>query len=164
MKSLIENTRQLGRELSAEKGPFSLFALLLREDAPGKWDLVVSAPWVGADRGTALRLVSAKVKQDLAPAELLAISRIVIVEPDSPEVQAINRSYPVEGSTVEVARRHFFRTRDKARAHFRVLGGGYRASRSAGIERRVAAATPEGGTQLRADLSRSFACACPSRS
>ncbi len=33
-------------EIARKKGEFTLFALLMRADAPGTWDLVVSAPWL----------------------------------------------------------------------------------------------------------------------
>jgi hypothetical protein len=45
MRDLAVKLRGLERTLSEEKGPFNLFALLLREDAPDVWDLVVAAKW-----------------------------------------------------------------------------------------------------------------------
>lgn len=53
MNSLVEDLLKIEKSLSAEKGAFSLFALFLREDAAGKWDLVISAPWVEADKEAA---------------------------------------------------------------------------------------------------------------
>lgn len=43
--------------LSGEHGDFRLFALLSREDVPGKWDLVASAPWGDVDGTAALKLL-----------------------------------------------------------------------------------------------------------
>lgn len=108
MNPLVEHLLQVEKALSAEKGAFSLFALLLREDAAEKWDLVVSAPWVESDKEAALRLVSARVREVLSPSELLAVSRIVLVEPTSPAVVAINRATRAEHSTVEVRDSNFF--------------------------------------------------------
>ena len=88
---------------------------------------MISAPWVEADKKAALRLVSAKVRELLAPTELLAISRIVPVEPTSPEVEAINLAFPVEHSMVEVRDDHFFGLAIK-RAHIFASGGGVTAS------------------------------------
>ena len=36
--------RKAMRDIAAEKGEFTLFGLFMRTDAPGTWDLVVSAP------------------------------------------------------------------------------------------------------------------------
>jgi len=48
MKELVEKPRKLEAEIAAEKGPFLLFALFLRQDAADRWDLVVAAPWIEA--------------------------------------------------------------------------------------------------------------------
>ena len=42
----IEKFRKFMEEAASERGAFTAFALFLREDAPGVWDLVVSAPWL----------------------------------------------------------------------------------------------------------------------
>lgn len=108
MNSLVEHLLQVEKALSQEKGGFALFALFLREDAADKWDLVISAPWVESDKEAALRLISSKVRAVLSPTELMAVSRIVLVEPTSPAVAAINRAFHVEHSTVEVRNSNFF--------------------------------------------------------
>jgi hypothetical protein len=108
MNSFVEHLRDVERSLTAERGAFSLFALFLREDSPGKWDVVVSAPWIGSDLEGALRLMSMKVKVSLKLSEQLAISRVVIVEPDSAEVLAINAAYVIENSVEEVRDAIFF--------------------------------------------------------
>lgn len=108
MNPLVDHLLQIEKVLSAEKGAFSLFAIFLREDATDKWDLVVSAPWVEFDKEAALRLISTRVRKVLTPSELLAVSRIVLVEPTSPAVVAINRAFHVEHSTAEVRDSNFF--------------------------------------------------------
>ena len=108
MTTLTDGVLRVERDLAKEKGPFSLLALFLREDAPNKWDLVVSAPWTERDKEAALRMISDKVAKVLEPPEVLAISRIVLVEPTSPAVEAINRAFPVEHSVVEVKDSTFF--------------------------------------------------------
>jgi hypothetical protein len=72
--------RPMEVEVAAEKGDFELFALFLREDSPGKWDLIVAAPWIVADKREALFYLSRQVKQKLGPTELPILSRIVILE------------------------------------------------------------------------------------
>jgi hypothetical protein len=50
MKEIAEKLRDLERELKDEKGPFAYFALVREGEAPDRWDLVVSAPWISANR------------------------------------------------------------------------------------------------------------------
>ena len=108
MKAPAEALLQVERSISREKGPFSLFALFLREEAPGKWDLVVSAPWIEKDKRSALKLLSERVQRSLAASDLLSISRIGLADPSDPAVGAINRAWRVEHSSVEVRDSTFF--------------------------------------------------------
>ena len=47
--------RRAMREIAAKKGDFTLFGLVMRADAPGTWDLVVSASWLVEGKLKALR-------------------------------------------------------------------------------------------------------------
>ena len=57
--------RKAMREVAAKRGDFTLFAKIRRSDAPGTWDLVVSAPWLEAGNlkatGELVELLSASV-------------------------------------------------------------------------------------------------------
>jgi hypothetical protein len=44
MRKILDKLTKLEISISNEKGPFDLFALVLREDGFDKWDLVASAP------------------------------------------------------------------------------------------------------------------------
>lgn len=113
MKAPTDALLQVERSVAAEKGQFCLFALLLREEAPEKWDLVVSAPWIEENKGTALKLISERLKTSLAETDLLMISRIVVADPSDPAVDAINRAVRVEHSAVEIKDGTFFGHRIK---------------------------------------------------
>src|SRR3954466_14542756 len=89
MRDLAEKLRGLERTLSEEKGPFNLFALFLREDAPDVWDLVVAAKWIEDDRPAALLDISKRVRAFLRQDEITKISRVVIVERTDPALKAI---------------------------------------------------------------------------
>ena len=108
MKAPTDALLQVERSVAAEKGPFALFALLLREEAADKWDLVVSAPWIEENKGAALKLISERIKGSLASSDLPTISRIVIADPSDPAVDSINRAISVEHSVVEVKDSTFF--------------------------------------------------------
>ena len=90
MKQLLEKLKSLEKEISDERGEFSLFALFLREDAENKWDLVVAAPWLNTDSMEDINHISNKLKFYLDDSELLSISRIVLVDLDDPIVKTIN--------------------------------------------------------------------------
>lgn len=108
MNQLIEKLRQLEIELSAEKGSFSLFALFLREDAPGVWDLLVGAPWVESNKGAALKLIVTKLNQIASPDDLKMLSRIVVIERSNPALSAIQSAFHIEHGTAEVQNSNFF--------------------------------------------------------
>lgn len=87
MRAPTDALLQVERSVAAEKGPFALFALFLREEAPEKWDLVVSAPWIEENMGTALKLISERIKASLTASDLLAINRSVRVEHSAVEMR-----------------------------------------------------------------------------
>ena len=70
----------LVKKVRAEKGPLGLLGLFLREDSPDLWDLVISAPWLGADERSAFGYVANELRQVLSDEELIGLSRIVILE------------------------------------------------------------------------------------
>jgi len=89
MKHLAEKLRGLEQTLANEKGPFNLFALFLREDAPDVWDVVVAAEWIEEDQTRALAEISKRVRACLRDDEIIKISRIVIVERANPALKAV---------------------------------------------------------------------------
>ena len=70
-------------------GPFALFSLLLREDSPNKWDLVVSAPWLEEGKLKALRDFVGELNQTISEEELLNLSRIITLNHTDPALDAI---------------------------------------------------------------------------
>jgi hypothetical protein len=108
MKELAEKLSGLERTLSAEKGPFNLFALFLREDAPDVWDLVVAARWIEEDRPAALLEISKRVRAFLRPDEITKISRVVVVERTDPALKAIASAISIDHGVAEIANSTFF--------------------------------------------------------
>jgi hypothetical protein len=105
---LASNFTRLESRIAENKGDFALFALFLREDVPDRWDLIVSAPWVGADRQGALNYLVNEIKSFLGPQDLTALARIVVVDPNDAAVQNLNRAIRVEHGTAEVRDSNFF--------------------------------------------------------
>ena len=88
--SEVEKMRQVEQALAHKHGPFTVFALLEREDKVGRWDVVVSAPWLGTAMKD-IRLVAKQVTTLLSPQEVVQVSRIVPLPPESEFVQLLLR-------------------------------------------------------------------------
>lgn len=108
-KEIREKLALLEREMSDEKGEFSLFGLFLRDDAQDedKWDLLVAAPWLDADKKEGLAYLAKEIQKQLKPDELLSISRIVVLERDNPILNAIHKVVNVRHGKVEVKDSNF---------------------------------------------------------
>jgi hypothetical protein len=108
MNEIVSKLRVLEQEIAAERGPFILFALFLREEAPNRWDLVVAAPWFGSDKMETLRYLADRLQARLTPEEVVLLSRIVIINEDNPYLEDVSREIQVEHALVEIRDRVFF--------------------------------------------------------
>lgn len=100
--------REVMNDVSKDRGPFTLFGLFLRDEAPDKWDLVISAPWLEEGKMKALGEFVEKLSSALGEQEVLSLSRIVTVSRDDPGLQAILRAVQVEDGPVLVRDSNFF--------------------------------------------------------
>lgn len=109
-KETREKLASLEKDVSTEKGEFSLFGLFLREDAKDedKWDILVAAPWLDANEKQGLEYLAKEIQKRLEPDELLSISRIVILEKDNPILKAINKSVKAKHVEFEVEDSNFY--------------------------------------------------------
>jgi hypothetical protein len=106
---LLEKLGAIERDVAAEKGLFRFFALFLREDSPGKWDLLVSAPWLDANQQEGMDYLAKQVQSRLNTEELLSLSRLVFIGEDNPGLEAILRGMNVQhGDRIEVRDCNFF--------------------------------------------------------
>ena len=101
MKELVDKLRLLETEISQKKGDFSLFALLLREDSPNRWDLVVSAPWFWSDKKKTLDYLAKQLRSRLTSDEILSLSRIVLIEESNPGLHALQQAFHVHHTPTE---------------------------------------------------------------
>ena len=108
VSELTEKFGELESSIAEDKGGFTLFALFMREDAPDRWDLIVSAPWTGDDKRGTVNYFVTQIKSRLGEPGLTSLSRIVVVDPQDVAVQAINRAIQIEHGTVEVRDSDFF--------------------------------------------------------
>jgi hypothetical protein len=104
-----EKFAKLRDEINSERGDLSLFALVLREDAANKWDLIAAAPWMESDRSRVLKYLAEKLTRRLKQDEILDLSRIIVLEEGNPALEAFLRAMRVErGSIAEVESSEFF--------------------------------------------------------
>lgn len=101
MNELTEKIRQVEADIAADKGSFTLFAFLEREDLSNRWDLVVAAPWAKDDNVT-LDYVFAAMKRHLAPRDFVYIARIVVLDASDDPVRALTERFDVEHGSVEL--------------------------------------------------------------
>ena len=91
------------KTLSDSEGPFELFALFLREDAPNKWDLLISSDWARADKKSALNTIVSEVQKVLSEPEQLMLSRVVVLEKDDAALNALQSAMHVEHGMAEIS-------------------------------------------------------------
>jgi hypothetical protein len=110
-KDVADKLRALEMRLAADKGEFDFFALFLREDVENKWDLLVSAPWLEADRTGGMQFLLNQVRSQLEPDELLLLSRVILVEDWDPTygavTQAIRQAMTIRHAPVHVVNSTF---------------------------------------------------------
>ena len=62
MKEIIKKLIRLETTVASEKGPFDLFALFSTdEEVEDRWDLVISATWIGEESLQALEYLTKKL-------------------------------------------------------------------------------------------------------
>ena len=90
------------KDISEERGGFSFFAVLLREDAPNVWDVVISAPWLPKDKKSSLHYIVKKMRARLHLRDIMKISRVVLLRPDEPSLREIYRQFNFEHECREI--------------------------------------------------------------
>ena len=96
MTPFIEKLASIEKFLSDNNGSFWLFALLERAESPGKWDLLVAAPWLQEESRKSLDDITEQIGNKLDETELLQLSRIIPLDPDNPVVQDLTLAFGQE--------------------------------------------------------------------
>ncbi len=108
MNELIQKMVKIEKYLARQKGNFRLFALFLRDGSPGKWDVLVSANWIDANKQQALKVIIEQLTTQLTKDELMSLSRVVVIKKDNEGLPAINQFMPVENEMAEIHDKNFF--------------------------------------------------------
>jgi hypothetical protein len=83
-------------EIAAKKGDFTLFALFRRANGLGRWDLVVSAPWLGNGGLKVLSELIELLAKSIGRVALAQLARVEIIPGDNPTVKYILKNIPVD--------------------------------------------------------------------
>ena len=98
---MAERFRAAEEKVAQERGGFYLFGLFEREQSPGRWDVVASAPWLGTDYdGTLDLMVSLRDNMDVG--DWKKIGGIFPIEPSAPYVEWITKDYHLQHEVEEV--------------------------------------------------------------
>ncbi len=98
---VAESFRKAEEETAQERGAFTLFGLFGMEDHPGKWDLVVAAPWLDGVRHPIKEAIDA-VSKHFSVKDWKIVSVVVTMKTDSDFAQAITRKYQLEHQVEEI--------------------------------------------------------------
>ena len=74
MNKQIKKFQNIEKYLSKAKGKFELFALFLRENAPNKWDLLVSSDWARVDKKASIDLIAKEIRTTIRARIITAIT------------------------------------------------------------------------------------------
>jgi hypothetical protein len=107
MSIVAEKLRKIEVEVSVKKGSFNLFALIERDDSLGKWDIVVSAEWVGEKEKELINTIALKIREYLSEDEQLMLSRIVVLPLTDPFVKNLNMFVGTEHGTIKLSNNTF---------------------------------------------------------
>lgn len=100
--TLMAQKLRVAEEKVAEKrGGFHLFGLFEHEQAPGRWDLVASAPWLKTDREGTLELV-ALLRAGMDTGDWTPVVGVFPIEPSADYVQWATSHYDFKHQVKEV--------------------------------------------------------------
>lgn len=102
LNPLVRLIREIEMDLSQERGPFILFAPLMRQDTLRQWDLVVSAPWLRGSLLESTKYLSDIIQSKLSIEDVLKLSKIVILDPDNTFVNHLTSTVQVIHGDVEM--------------------------------------------------------------
>ncbi len=100
--------RKAMRDIAAQKGDFSFFGLFLRADAPGTWDLVVSAPWLEGQNLRDLGEITKLLSKSIGQQSLRQLSRVVILNERDPSLKKVVSAYSVDDGELRVQHSKLF--------------------------------------------------------
>lgn len=88
MKELLGKLKKLISSIEMEQqSKFLICAMVLPEESHGKWDFIISAPWLNRSELESFKFIADKLQACLTESELMQISRTVILNPEDEAVK-----------------------------------------------------------------------------
>ncbi len=92
----IDPFRKAMRQIASQKGDFALFALFRRANGLGRWDLVVSAPWLERGKYKALAELVDLLSKSISRNPFVELARVETVPIRNPTLKSILADFPVD--------------------------------------------------------------------
>jgi hypothetical protein len=109
MKEFIKKLIRLETTVASEKGPFDLFGLFSTdEEEDDRWDLVVSATWIGEESLQALEYLTKQLRSHLTTGEFSRILKIAPLDVYDPRVIDIQKIVTTEHKVKELSNYQFY--------------------------------------------------------
>ena len=96
--TFLPQLRHAMAAIAEKKGDFALFGVFMRADAPGRWDLVVAAPWLEVGQLKAVNELVELLEDQLGERDVRQFAQIVTLKSSSPEIRAELSNLNVTGS------------------------------------------------------------------
>ncbi len=87
----LEKLKKLGNLIKKEKGEVYLLAAFEHEEIQDRWDIIVSAEKLEADRLNSVRFVVDKLKTLLNKEEIVKVSKVVLFDKNDKIIQDIRK-------------------------------------------------------------------------
>ena len=98
---IAQKLRFAEEKVAEERGDFLLFGLFERQETPGRWDLVASAPWLATGRGGIGELI-ALLRKNMDTGDWKVVSRVVLLDPTAEFVEWVTTHYALNHQVEEV--------------------------------------------------------------
>ena len=111
LSRIVKKIPLFEEDLLSEKKPLTFLAVFSRDYSQIKYDLVVASPWIDADKKAGIAHLAEKLHFHLNSEEILAISRIVVIEANNPLLGYYIKKFSLDESgkgTVAAAGQNFF--------------------------------------------------------
>lgn len=89
---LVKTLKRFELIMARNRGPFELFGIFVKDEDIGKWDLLVAADWIEADKKKSLRYIIEMLVKGLSKEELKRISRVVLVKEGDQVYEVLSRA------------------------------------------------------------------------
>ena len=108
MMEYLPQLERVASAIEATRCPFTLFGLFMREDSPGRWELVAAAPWLEEGKLMALGKFVEALSNELGEETLRDFSRVVTLKKDDSALRAIIKEAKSKKLPLSRQGRHLF--------------------------------------------------------